>query len=174
MTGIGFVDRVQGEVIQHLESDVGDFVLRRADGPFAYQLAVAVDDEFQGISDIVRGADLLDSTPRQIWLQRCLGYATPRYAHLPVATNAAGEKLSKQTRAPALDVRQAGATLADALRFLGQPVAGRAGGRAVVRNLGVGARPLVARRSAAAGFYSFAASAVRPGSSSSACQCFGP
>lgn len=120
--GTGFVDRVQGEVIQHLECDVGDFVLRRADGPFAYQLAVAVDDEFQQISDIVRGADLLDSTPRQIWLQRCLGLATPRYAHLPVATNPAGEKLSKQTRAPALDVRQAAATLADALRFLGQPL----------------------------------------------------
>lgn len=118
--GTGFVDRVQGEVIQHLESDVGDFVLRRADGPFAYQLAVAVDDEFQGVSDIVRGADLLASTPRQIWLQRCLGLATPRYAHLPLARNSAGEKLSKQTRAPALDVGRAALTLAGALRFLGQ------------------------------------------------------
>lgn len=117
---IAFVDRLQGEVVQHLENDVGDFVLRRADGLFAYQLAVAVDDEFQGISDIVRGADLLASTPRQIWLQRCLGYATPRYAHLPVASNAAGEKLSKQTLAPALAVGQAAATLVRALRFLGQ------------------------------------------------------
>ena len=88
---LAFVDRLQGRVLQHLESDVGDFVLRRADGLFAYQLAVAVDDEFQVISDVVRGADLLASTPRQIWLQRCLGYATPRYAHLPVASNAAGE-----------------------------------------------------------------------------------
>ena len=119
---LAFVDRLQGRVLQHLESDVGDFVLRRADGLFAYQLAVAVDDEFQAISDVVRGADLLASTPRQIWLQRCLGYATPRYAHLPVASNAAGEKLSKQTLAPALDVGQAGPTLVRALNFLGQGV----------------------------------------------------
>jgi glutamyl-Q tRNA(Asp) synthetase len=117
-----FVDRLQGAVMQHLESDVGDFVLRRADGLFAYQLAVAVDDEFQAISDVVRGADLLASTPRQIWLQRCLGYATPRYAHLPVASNAAGEKLSKQTLAPALTCEQAGPTLVRALAFLGQAV----------------------------------------------------
>jgi len=115
-----FVDRLQGRQAQNLERDVGDFVLRRADGLYAYQLAVAVDDEFQGISDVVRGADLIASTPRQIWLQRCLGYATPRYAHLPVATNAAGEKLSKQTRAPALRVEQAGETLVAALNFLGQ------------------------------------------------------
>ena len=122
---MAFDDRLQGRIVQHLESDVGDFVLRRADGLFAYQLAVAVDDHFQGISDIVRGADLLASTPRQIWLQRCLGYALPRYAHLPVATNPAGEKWSKQTRAPALDVAQAPAELLRALNFLGQaaPVA---------------------------------------------------
>ena len=119
---LGFIDRLQGSVVQHLENDVGDFVLRRADGLFAYQLAVAVDDEFQAISEIVRGADLLASTPRQIWLQRCLGYATPRYAHLPVASNAAGEKLSKQTLAPALDRRQAGPMLVRALAFLGQTV----------------------------------------------------
>ncbi len=121
-TSTGFVDRLQGSVVQHLESDVGDFVLRRADGLFAYQLAVAVDDEFQGISDIVRGADLLASTPRQIWLQRCLGYATPRYAHLPVASNAAGEKLSKQTLAPAIELGQAATQLVCALSFLGQAV----------------------------------------------------
>ena len=119
---IAFTDRVQGRVAQHLARDVGDFVLHRADGLFAYQLAVTVDDDFQGISDIVRGADLLASTPRQIWLQRCLGYTTPRYAHLPVATNAAGEKLSKQTRAPALRPDQAGPGLAAALGFLGQAV----------------------------------------------------
>ena len=118
---IVFVDRVQGRISQQLERDVGDFVLFRADGLFAYQLAVAVDDHFQGISDIVRGADLLASTPRQIWLQRCLGFAEPRYAHLPVASNAAGEKLSKQTRAPALDAGRAAAELVEALRFLGQP-----------------------------------------------------
>lgn len=119
---VGFDDRLQGRLVQVLARDVGDFVLRRADGPFAYQLAVAVDDEFQGISDVVRGADLIASTPRQIWLQRCLGYATPRYAHLPVATNAAGEKLSKQTRAPALVPGHEAADLVAALRFLGQPV----------------------------------------------------
>ena len=119
---VGFDDRLQGHVEQQLERDVGDFVLLRADGLFAYQLAVTVDDEFQGITDIVRGSDLLASTPRQIWLQRCLGYATPRYAHLPVAANAAGEKLSKQTRAPALDKARTAAELVGALAFLGQVV----------------------------------------------------
>ncbi len=122
-----FVDRLQGEVVQQLEDDVGDFVLRRADGLFAYQLAVVVDDRFQGITDVVRGADLLASTPRQIWLQRCLGYPTPRYAHLPVATNTAGEKWSKQTLAPALESGKAAAELVRALAFLGQPVAAELG-----------------------------------------------
>jgi len=117
---IAFVDRLQGEVSQQLESDVGDFVLLRADGLFAYQLAVTVDDHFQGITDIVRGADLLASTPRQIWLQRCLNFVAPRYAHLPVATNAAGEKLSKQTLAPALEPAAAASELVRALTFLGQ------------------------------------------------------
>ncbi|QRM17885.1 tRNA glutamyl-Q(34) synthetase GluQRS [Dechloromonas sp. TW-R-39-2] len=119
---LGFVDRLQGHLSQQLENDVGDFVLLRADGLFAYQLAVTVDDEFQGISDIVRGADLLASTPRQIWLQRCLGYRQPRYAHLPVVSNAAGEKLSKQTLAPALDAGRPVPQLVAALRFLGQAV----------------------------------------------------
>lgn len=119
---LSFDDRLQGRISQCLESDVGDFVLRRADGLWAYQLAVTVDDEFQQISEVVRGADLLASTPRQIHLQRCLGYATPRYAHLPVAANAAGEKLSKQTLAQALDGTRAAAELVSALRFLGQEV----------------------------------------------------
>ncbi len=119
---ISFVDRVQGRIAQSLERDVGDFVLRRADGLFAYQLAVTVDDNFQGISDIVRGADLLASTPRQIWLQQLLGYAEPRYAHLPVVCNAAGEKLSKQTLASALDLASASPQLCAALAFLGQAV----------------------------------------------------
>lgn len=119
---LSFEDRLQGTVSQCLESDVGDFVLRRADGLWAYQLAVTVDDEFQQITDVVRGADLLASTPRQIHLQRCLGYATPRYAHLPVAANAAGEKLSKQTLARALDGARAAAELVSALCFLGQEV----------------------------------------------------
>ncbi|MBP6204097.1 MAG: tRNA glutamyl-Q(34) synthetase GluQRS [Azonexus sp.] len=117
---IAFDDRVQGRIAQHLERDIGDFVLHRADGLFAYQLAVAVDDDFQGISHIVRGADLLASTPRQIWLQRCLGFATPSYAHLPVAANAAGEKLSKQTLARPLASEIAAAELVRALNFLGQ------------------------------------------------------
>lgn len=115
-----FDDRLQGRIAQRLERDVGDFVLLRADGQFAYQLAVVVDDAFQGITDVVRGADLIDSTPRQIWLQHCLGLPSMRYAHLPVATNAAGEKLSKQTLAPALDTARAGAELVRALAFLGQ------------------------------------------------------
>jgi glutamyl-Q tRNA(Asp) synthetase len=117
-----FIDRIQGKITQNLDQDVGDFVLKRADGLFAYQLAVTVDDEFQGISDIVRGADLLASTPRQIWLQSCLGYRSPGYAHLPVATNARGEKLSKQTLAPALKPADAAGQIVLALRFLGQAV----------------------------------------------------
>lgn len=119
---IGFEDRVQGRIEQQLAAEVGDFVLQRADGPFAYQLAVVVDDGLQGITDVVRGADLIESTPRQIWLQRCLGLPTPRYLHLPVATNAAGEKWSKQTHAPALDSAMPAASIARALAFLGQPL----------------------------------------------------
>jgi glutamyl-Q tRNA(Asp) synthetase len=117
---VEFEDAVQGTVHQSLARDVGDFVLKRADGWFAYQLAVVVDDDAQGITDVVRGADLLGSTARQICLQRLLGYATPRYAHVPVATNAAGEKLSKQTLAPAIEAADAVRQLVDALRFLGQ------------------------------------------------------
>ncbi len=119
---VSFNDRIQGSISQNLGQEVGDFVLRRADGLFAYQLAVVVDDHFQDISDVVRGADLLASTPRQIFLQQCLGYPTPRYAHLPVATNPLGEKWSKQTLAPALSRNQAAAELVRALRFLGQNV----------------------------------------------------
>lgn len=119
---LAFVDRIQGRVSQQLEAEVGDFVLRRADGLFAYQLAVTVDDHFQQISDVVRGADLLASTPRQIALLQALGYPVPRYAHLPVAANPAGEKWSKQTLAPALDAGRAAAELVRALLFLGQPV----------------------------------------------------
>jgi len=99
-----------------LEHEVGDFVLRRADGQFAYQLAAVVDDADQGISDVVRGADLLDSTPRQIYLQRLLGFPTPRYLHVPIAIDAAGEKLSKHSGARAIGRED----LQRALRFLGQ------------------------------------------------------
>jgi len=112
---VRFTDRVQGEISQSVQTEVGDFILQRADGVFAYQLAVVVDDAAQGITDVVRGADLLDSTARQIVLQRLLGVPTPRYLHVPVATNAAGEKLSKQTRA----ANAAEGDLARALEFLG-------------------------------------------------------
>ena len=114
-----FVDRVQGAHRQNLEREVGDFILLRADGQYAYQLAVVVDDALQGVNAVVRGVDLLDSTPRQMWLQECLGVPTPTYAHLPVAVNAVGEKLSKQTRAPAVDPRQGSRVLAEVMRFLG-------------------------------------------------------
>lgn len=96
---IVFTDRLSGEMRQQLASESGDFVLRRADGYWAYQLAVVVDDAEQGITDVVRGADLLDSTPRQVYLQHLLGYPTPRYLHVPVVKNDSGEKLSKQTGA---------------------------------------------------------------------------
>jgi glutamyl-Q tRNA(Asp) synthetase len=118
---IRFTDRIQGEQSQSLQRDVGDFVLWRADGQFAYQLAVVVDDAEQGVTDVVRGADLLDSTARQIHLQRLLGYATPRYLHVPVAVNAAGEKLSKQTGAEPIDLARGGGALRRAFSFLGQP-----------------------------------------------------
>jgi glutamyl-Q tRNA(Asp) synthetase len=118
---IVYHDRVQGAQRQALERDVGDFVLLRADGQFAYQLAVVVDDADQGVTDVVRGADLLDSTPRQLYLQRLLGYPPPRYLHIPAALNAAGEKLSKQTGAAAIDVSRRGEALRRGLAFLGQP-----------------------------------------------------
>jgi glutamyl-Q tRNA(Asp) synthetase len=116
---ITFEDRWVGQVTQDLATEVGDFVLKRADGFWAYQLAVVVDDAHQDVTHIVRGADLLDSTPRQIYLQRLLGYRTPRYMHVPVVTNAIGEKLSKQTGARALDLKRPHAELAEAARFLG-------------------------------------------------------
>ncbi|MCW9088168.1 MAG: tRNA glutamyl-Q(34) synthetase GluQRS [Gammaproteobacteria bacterium] len=117
---VEFSDRLQGIIRQDVEREVGDFVLRRADGLFAYQLAVVVDDAEQRITDVVRGSDLLDSTPRQIALQRLLGYPTPDYLHLPVALNEQGQKLSKQTLAPALQDDDPLPALWQALHFLGQ------------------------------------------------------
>ncbi len=117
---IAFDDAIQGPMTSDLATDAGDFVLLRADGLFAYQLAVVVDDAEAGVTDVVRGADLLQSTARQILLQQCLGVATPAYAHLPVAVNAAGEKLSKQTLARPLDVGRPAPSLVAALDFLGQ------------------------------------------------------
>lgn len=117
---ISFNDAIQGKINQNLATQIGDFVLKRADGLFAYQLAVVVDDHLQGVTHIVRGADLLDSTPRQIYLQQVLGYSTPKYAHIPVASNQAGEKLSKQTLATPIDANNAPNLLINALDFLGQ------------------------------------------------------
>lgn len=117
---IEFTDALHGPLQQRLESDIGDFVLCRADGAFAYQLAVVVDDAEQGVTHVVRGGDLLSSTPRQIYLQRLLGYTTPFYTHLPVVTNARGEKLSKQTCAPPVDISRPVSELMMALHFLGQ------------------------------------------------------
>lgn len=113
-------DRLQGRLQHALGSETGDFVVRRADQLVAYQLAVVVDDAEQSITHIVRGADLLDSTPRQIHLQQLLGYPTPVYAHLPVAVNTAGDKLGKQTRAREIAAGDPLPVLVDVLRFLRQ------------------------------------------------------
>jgi glutamyl-Q tRNA(Asp) synthetase len=115
---IVFDDALQGRVVQHLESGSGDFVICRRDGLIAYHLAVVVDDEQQGVTEVVRGIDLLDSTPRQIWLQRTLGFKTPHYAHIPVITNSSGEKLSKSTHAPGITMDNIAPALIEALRAL--------------------------------------------------------
>ncbi len=119
-TEIEFKDLLQGRISQRLESQTGDFVIRRRDGLIAYHLAVVVDDEIQGVTEIVRGIDLMDSTPRQIWLQQQLDYRTPDYAHVPVITHADGEKLSKLTGAPAIALNDVESTLFAALRSLQQ------------------------------------------------------
>lgn len=119
-TLVTFDDALQGPQRQDVASEVGDFVLRRADGLWAYQLAVVVDDAAQGITDVVRGADLLDSTPRQILLQRALGLATPRYLHLPLVTDCDGRKLSKSEGAFAVDAGNPVAALDAAWERLGQ------------------------------------------------------
>jgi glutamyl-Q tRNA(Asp) synthetase len=126
-TEISLDDGLQGSSRQHLGRDVGDFVVRRADQLAAYQLAVVVDDAAQQITHIVRGADLLDSTPRQVYLQDLLGLPTPSYLHLPVAINNTGEKLSKQTCALAVGTADPVTALLDVLQFLHQDVPGSAG-----------------------------------------------
>lgn len=122
---ISFEDVVMGRYSQHLTSSCGDFVIHRADGPYAYHLAVVVDDAALGVNQVVRGADLLSSTPRQIYLQRVFRYGTPSYCHLPLVTGPDGAKLSKRDHAVSLAagrdlVREGGALLVSALRFLGQ------------------------------------------------------
>lgn len=118
---IEFNDAIVGHYAQNLAHDIGDFVLRRADGFWAYQLAVVVDDAEQGITHVVRGQDLLVSTPRQIYLQRCLNADTPYYAHMPLLTNRIGQKWSKQTLAPALDLTRCEILLRQVMRYLNIP-----------------------------------------------------
>ncbi len=117
---IAFDDALQGRISQRLESESGDFVVRRRDGLIAYHLAVVVDDELEAVTEIVRGIDLIDSTPRQIWLQGLLGYQTPTYAHIPVITHAGGDKLSKLTGAPGISLHDAERSLVEALSALQQ------------------------------------------------------
>ncbi|CAH0992254.1 Glutamyl-Q tRNA(Asp) synthetase [Sinobacterium norvegicum] len=117
---VSYCDRIQGPRQQNLAAQLGDFVIARKDGLISYQLAVVVDDAFQGVTHIVRGADLLESTERQIYLGKMLDYPSIDYAHLPVLTNEAGQKLSKQTFAPSLDSGQIINNLLFALSFLNQ------------------------------------------------------
>lgn len=117
---IGFEDRIQGWQAHAMAADIGDFVIKRVDGLFSYQLAVVVDDALQGVTQVVRGADLLNSTSRQIYLQQCLGYVTPLYAHIPVVKNADGQKLSKQNLATSIADMPPAEILYQALRFLQQ------------------------------------------------------
>jgi glutamyl-Q tRNA(Asp) synthetase len=116
----GFDDLLQGVQMHRLERESGDFVIKRRDGLIAYQLAVVVDDHLQGVTRVIRGIDLIDSTFRQIWLQKLLGYPSPTYAHIPVAVHANGDKLSKLTGAPGLALNDAAQNLVAALRALGQ------------------------------------------------------
>jgi glutamyl-Q tRNA(Asp) synthetase len=118
---IGFNDRIQGDYSQQLDLDIGDFVLKRADGLFAYQLAIVADDDDQKINSVVRGRDLLVSTPRQIYLQQLLGMETPEYAHVPLVLDHSGNKLSKSDAAHPVDTKRPLETLGLALDFLGQP-----------------------------------------------------
>ena len=115
-----FTDIFQGKFCQSLSEDVGDFILKRADDYFAYQLAVVVDDASQGVNQIIRGADLFDNTPRQIYLQKLLGYSTPDYGHFPVAVTSNGKKLSKQNLAPEVNTKNKRALIIQVLSFLGQ------------------------------------------------------
>jgi len=117
---VSFTDQIQGVFKQQLDTEVGDFIVKRRDGMTAYNLAVVVDDAEQAITEIVRGTDLLETTPRQIYLQQLLGFNTPSYLHFPVATDQSGRKLSKQNHAPEINLDNAIMLIFEALRFLGQ------------------------------------------------------
>lgn len=132
---IGFFDRLQGPFSQNLSSDTGDFIVRRRDGVVAYQLAVVVDDIAQGVTDIVRGADLIDSTPRQLWLYRLLNRPPPRYLHIPLIMRADGEKLSKRLASTPIDPLLAPSTLFRALAALAQQPPGELRGAPVAELL---------------------------------------
>jgi glutamyl-Q tRNA(Asp) synthetase len=119
---LGFDDLVLGKQSFDLNKDIGDFILRRKDGLFAYQIAVVVDDHDQGITHIIRGSDLLDSTPRQICLGQYLNFAIPKFGHVPVVVDASGQKLSKQAHARAIDLGEAAGALKQALKILQQPI----------------------------------------------------
>jgi len=119
-THIEFNDRVMGKQAQNIQQQCGDFILRRRDGLFAYQLAVVVDDALQNITEVVRGADLLDSTPRQIYLQQLMGYNTPEYCHLPLVVDIHGNKISKSEGAARVNIKHKEKLLVAALDFLGQ------------------------------------------------------
>lgn len=121
-TPIRFEDRVQGEIVQNLAHEVGDFVVYRRDGDYAYHLATVVDDADQGITDVLRGQDLLDSTPRQIYLQQQLDLPTPTYAHTPILIDMSGHKLSKRSLAPEAETRQPRRILAALLAWLRHPL----------------------------------------------------
>jgi len=114
-----FTDLLQGDYCQNIATDIGDFIVKRSDGLYSYQLAIVVDDMLQGITEIVRGADLLDSTPRQIYLQQQLDYPSPNYMHLPIACNSQGQKLSKQHHAKPLTDKHPVLNLCKAMKFLG-------------------------------------------------------
>lgn len=115
---LAFNDTIHGKQVDELRSSIGDFVIQRADGMYAYQLAVVVDDAFQGVTEVVRGTDLLDSTARQIWLQRCLGLPTPTYTHIPTAVLPDGTKLSKSLGSDPISRQSSVTTLRSALIFL--------------------------------------------------------
>jgi glutamyl-Q tRNA(Asp) synthetase len=117
---IHFSDALQGDISENLATQHGDFILKRKDGIIAYQFAVVLDDRYQNVTDVVRGVDLLDSTPKQIYLQHCLGISTPSYMHLPIIIDENGEKLSKQTRATAVDTSNPPAILFRLLQLLKQ------------------------------------------------------